>query len=108
MGPSITDAILIRSTQEKRFGNPTRCFFLANCSTSKYSQGHWYPGLRVPLVMSWSMKRILMQNQEGDLGRVLQMSYHVLLPDKISRGLSPKSGPARGTRRYHRGRAAGI
>ena len=36
---------------------------LANCSMAKFSQGHWQPGLRIPLAMSWSQP----ENADADI-----------------------------------------
>ncbi|KAI1317086.1 hypothetical protein F5Y16DRAFT_392937 [Xylariaceae sp. FL0255] len=38
-------------------------YILANCSIAKHSQGHWRPGNRVPLAMSWTMP----ENEGADI-----------------------------------------
>ncbi|KAI1325570.1 hypothetical protein F5Y16DRAFT_260938 [Xylariaceae sp. FL0255] len=38
-------------------------YVLANCAIAKHSQGHWQPGTRIPLAMSWGMAG----NEEADI-----------------------------------------
>ncbi|RWA09596.1 hypothetical protein EKO27_g5508 [Xylaria grammica] len=44
---------------------------LANCSIAKYSQGHWQPGARVPLAMTWSMP----ENADADIKKGTWAEY---------------------------------
>ncbi|KAI0522310.1 hypothetical protein F5B22DRAFT_470509 [Xylaria bambusicola] len=46
-------------------------YVLANCSMAKHSQGHWQPGLRVPLAMSWSMP----ENADADIKKGTWAEY---------------------------------
>ncbi|KAI1273267.1 hypothetical protein F5Y07DRAFT_259819 [Xylaria sp. FL0933] len=46
-------------------------YVLANCSIAKYSQGHWQPGARVPLAMSWSQP----ENADADIRKGTWAEY---------------------------------
>ncbi|KAH8591162.1 hypothetical protein B0O99DRAFT_598467 [Bisporella sp. PMI_857] len=46
-------------------------YVLANCSMAKFSQGHWQPGGRIPLAMSWSMS----ENVDADIKKGTWSEY---------------------------------